>query len=65
LVLPTRGASSHLFTVRVWSEEVEEGRAEWRGKAQYVSDMEGESHYFRDWPGLVAWLEKMLPTGSS
>jgi len=57
--------SSRLFMVRVWSEEVSDGRTEWRGKAQYVSGVDGEIHYFRDWAALVAWLERKLPTGGS
>jgi hypothetical protein len=58
-----RVASSHLFTVRVWREEVADGRVEWRGKVHYVSGVDGQVHYFRDWAALVAWLQKMLPVG--
>jgi hypothetical protein len=64
VAIPTRGPSSHLFMVRVWSEEIENNRIEWRGKVQYVSGVNGEIHYFRDWPTLIAWLQKMLPTDS-
>jgi hypothetical protein len=39
----TRAPSSHLFMLRVWAEEVEDGRAELRGKVQYVSSVEGRS----------------------
>ena len=50
---------SHLFTVRVWREELAEDQLEWRGKVQHVSS--GEAFYFRQWPELVAhmvaWLE--------
>ena len=52
--------TSHLFTVRVWQEQLAEGRSEWRGKVQYVRD--GEAFYFRAWPELVtrivAWLDE-------
>jgi hypothetical protein len=45
-----------LFIVRVWQEDVDEGRREWRGKAQRVGN--GEACYFRDWPTLIAFLEQ-------
>ena len=50
---------SHLFTVRVWAEELSAGQAEWRGRVQHVTS--GEVHYFRDWITLVALLPAMLP----
>ena len=50
---------SHLFTVRVWSEELGAGQTEWRGRVQHVTS--GEVHYFRDWITLVALLMAMLP----
>lgn len=53
------GTSSHLFSVRVWSEEVEEGHAEWRGKVHHI--LTGEQQYFRDWTTLIAFLEKGFP----
>ena len=49
---------SHLFTVRMWQEELGEGQSEWRGKVQHVQS--GEVLYFRQWSALVASLEKML-----
>ena len=49
---------SHLFTVRVWQEELGDGQKEWRGKVQHVHT--GEVRYFREWPALVAALLKML-----
>ena len=48
------GANSELFTVRVWSEESEDGEIEWRGKVQHV--VSGNQQYFRDWAALVAFL---------
>jgi hypothetical protein len=53
-------ARTHLFTVRVWREDMGAGQAEWRGAVQHV--VSGEMRYFRDWPTLVAWLQAMLPT---
>jgi hypothetical protein len=49
----------HLFTVRLWMEDLGEGRAEWRGQLQHV--LSGETHYFREWPALIAVLLAMLP----
>jgi hypothetical protein len=57
---PTR--HSHLFTVRLWLEELGDGQSEWRGQVQHV--LSGETRYFREWAslgevlaGLVAELE--------
>ena len=50
---------SHLFTVRLWAEDLGDGQAEWRGKLEHVTS--GETHYFRDWPALVSLLIAMLP----
>jgi len=50
---------SHLFTVRVWLENLGDGRTEWRGQLQHV--LSGETHYFREWPRLIALLRAMLP----
>jgi hypothetical protein len=43
-----------LFTVRVWLEDLGDGRSEWRGKVQHTLD--GEACYFRDWQTLVAFI---------
>lgn len=50
---------SHLFTVRLWLEDLGDGRVEWRGQVQNV--LSGEVRYFRDWPTLSALLQAMLP----
>jgi len=50
---------SHLFTVRLWAEDLGDGQIEWRGKLQHVTS--GQARYFRDWPVLIALLQKMLP----
>ncbi|MFQ6102463.1 MAG: hypothetical protein ACE5OS_14720 [Anaerolineae bacterium] len=50
---------SHLFTLRLWPEELGDGRTEWRGKVQHVTS--GEARYFRDWSTLIAHLLAMLP----
>jgi len=50
---------SQLFTVRLWLEDLGDGRAEWRGKVQDA--LSGEACYFRDWPSLIAFLDDRLP----
>ena len=50
---------SHLFAVRVWAQELEDGRFEWRGRVQYVPT--GEVRYFREWPALPDILQQLLP----
>lgn len=52
-----------LFLVRVWLQDWVPGsvsgvNAEWHGRVQRVVD--GESHHFNDWPGLVSLLVAML-----
>jgi hypothetical protein len=54
---------SHLFTVRVWAEDIGNGQTEWRGRVRHVTS--GETYYFRDWPTLIAHLLKMLPRTES
>jgi hypothetical protein len=54
--LPSR---SHLFTVRVWCEDLGQGQTEWRGE---VHDVESrEVRYFRDWSTLLTLVQAMLP----
>lgn len=40
-------ARSHLFTVRLWLEDVGQGEVEWRGEVKHVAS--GAERYFRDW----------------
>jgi len=56
----TLAPHAHLFTVRVWLEDLGEGQHEWRGKVQDVTS--GEARYFRKWSALRAFLLDMLPT---
>lgn len=51
-------AESQLFTVRLWPEDLGQGQTDWRGKIQHVNS--GEARYFRDWPTLEAFMEKLL-----
>jgi hypothetical protein len=48
----------HLFTVRIWREEVGDGQAEWRGQVQHVQSK--EVRYFREWATLVAAILNIL-----
>lgn len=52
--------TSHLFTVRVWREELEAGRVEWRGKVLHV--LTDESRYFRRWADLIAFVQSKIET---
>ena len=54
---------SHLFTLRLWVEELGEGEQEWRVRLQNVAS--GEACYFRDWPTLVNLLLAMLPNSDA
>ena len=49
---------SLLFTMRVWLEDLGEGKTEWRGKVQLVED--GQVFYFRDWQVLITNLQTLL-----
>ena len=53
---------SHLFMVRLWSEErgAVEDRKGWRGRVQHV--LSGETRTFDDWPTLVDLLLEMVET---
>ena len=54
---------SHLFTVRVWQEEIGAGQTEWRGKVQLLTT--GEVRYFREWAALVPLLLTLLSESQS
>jgi hypothetical protein len=53
---------AHLFTVRLWLEDLGEGQTEWRGEVHEV--VSGERRYFRDWATLVTFFQAMLPKTS-
>jgi hypothetical protein len=50
--------TSHLFTVRVWREELGDGHIEWRGKVQHA--LSGEARYFREWVDLIAFVREQV-----
>lgn len=54
---------SRLFTLPIWREEAGEGTAEWRGKVQALP--QGDACYFRNWPGLIRYLEAMSGTADN
>jgi len=56
---PQAPSPTHLFTVRVWREDLGAGQTEWRGEIHDV--VSGEVRYFRDWPTLIALLQALLP----
>jgi hypothetical protein len=49
---------THLFTVRLWREDLGAGQREWRGELHEV--VSGEVRYFREWPALIALLQALL-----
>ncbi len=56
---PSHSSRSHLFTVRVWQEEIgTDQQTEWRGKVQLHTS--GDVRYFREWAALVPLLVTML-----
>ncbi len=57
---PARGGNhTFLFTLRLWRASAAPGKAEWRGRLQFIAT--GQVHYFRDWEALVIHLREMLP----
>ena len=50
--------NSHLFTLRLWLEDLGNGQLDWRGKVQHVNS--GEVIYFRNWQTLEAFIEGLL-----
>lgn len=46
--------NSELFTVRLWMEELDERRREFRGQVKHV--VSGATRNFRDWSDLEAFL---------
>jgi hypothetical protein len=56
-----QGQGSHLFMVRLWSEEVED-RKGWQGRVQHV--LSGETRTFEDWRMLISLLLEMAETDS-
>lgn len=51
------------FIVRLWLEDLGEGRTEWRGRVQDVKS--GQICFFRGWEGLEQAILKMLASETS
>jgi len=49
---------THLFTVRVWVEQVTQNRTEIRGRAQHV--LSGDVRHFRTWRELTPSFDVTL-----
>jgi hypothetical protein len=49
---------SHLFTLRVWREDLGHSQSEWRGEVRDVESR--EVRYFRDWSTLLTIVQAML-----
>ena len=47
-----------MFIMRIWAEELGDGKQEWRGKVQHSPS--GNIQYFRDLPALTTLVEAML-----
>lgn len=54
--LPRR--KSHLFTLRIWREDLADGHIEIRGQVSHVPT--GKSYFFRNWQALENSLENIL-----
>ena len=54
---------SHLFTLRLWGEEDEDGRIQWRGQINHVNN--NDIRYFKEWSALIPLLLAMLRTPQS
>ncbi len=54
----TQRPRTYLFMVRVWPEDLGDGKTEWRGQVKHV--LSGEMRYFRDWSMLIMILQEML-----
>jgi hypothetical protein len=52
---PSPSPRSSLFTLRLWVEEVRSGEHEVRMQVKHV--LSGETHYFREWHELIAFLQ--------
>ena len=54
-------ASSQLFAVRLWSEDLGDEPVGWRGQVTHV--LSGETRHFRAWPDLIDFLWQVVQAG--
>jgi hypothetical protein len=57
------GTQSQMFTLRVWIEDVGNGRTEIRGTLKHV--LTGETRHFRDWSTLTTFLQQWTMAGAA
>jgi hypothetical protein len=60
---PSSRPRSSLFTVRLWVEDLGAGEREVRMQVKHV--LSGETHYFRQWTDLVAFLRTKIENSGS
>lgn len=53
-----RLSQTHSFTIRLWSERLDDDTSEWRGRLQHIDS--GERRYFRDAESLYNALLNIL-----
>ncbi len=53
-----RLSQTHSFTIRLWSERLDDDMSEWRGRLQHTDS--GETRYFRDTKSLYGTLLNIL-----
>ena len=56
--MTNRERDSHIFTIRVWMEELEEGRLECRGRLHHGP--RGPARHFQGWAALVDLMNDMV-----
>ncbi len=49
---------SQFFTLRVWVEEMGDGRGEIRGQVKHITT--GEVSYFREWSAMETFVKRRL-----
>ncbi len=54
----SRAPPSALFTLRLWREELDSQRSEWRGEVKNLAT--GEVRYFRRWEEIADLVQRML-----
>jgi hypothetical protein len=51
---------TQLFVLRLWVEDLGDGRSEWRGQLKHLPT--GETHYFRGWSQLQELFRASVPS---
>ncbi len=53
-----RTGRSHVFTLRLWLEDLGGSQREWRGRIQNVQA--AQAIYFREWQSMIRFLQENL-----